>query len=254
MIAAILTLIGYSMNDTIVVFDRIRENLRLSRRETLPDVVNRSINQTLSRTVLTSGLTFLTVLSLLLFRRAGAARLFVCAGGGHSDRNVFVDCGRGSDAGGVAGVAQGEGQGGRASGEAGQSLKQLASCWAIPRLSCSGDVCSCGLIPEDFRVAGIAARDFSYKICCAAGTGREKLPTINALKVLTAAADGWEQFRAARCLSGVTNSFRGWPCLKIPHLNPAARSRRKSGRWMMVTGSDQRRHSRRADHYSADLP
>jgi preprotein translocase subunit SecF len=66
-IAAILTLVGYSMNDTIVVFDRIRENLRLSRRETLPDVVNRSINQTLSRTVLTSGLTFLTVLSLYLF-------------------------------------------------------------------------------------------------------------------------------------------------------------------------------------------
>ena len=66
-IAAILTLVGYSMNDTIVVFDRIRENLRLSRRESLPDVVNRSINQTLSRTVLTSGLTFLTVLSLFVF-------------------------------------------------------------------------------------------------------------------------------------------------------------------------------------------
>src|SRR5207245_4806880 len=66
-IAAILTLVGYSMNDTIVVFDRIRENLRLSRRESLPDVVNRSINQTLSRTVLTSGLTFLTVLSLYVF-------------------------------------------------------------------------------------------------------------------------------------------------------------------------------------------
>jgi preprotein translocase subunit SecF len=55
------------MNDTIVVFDRIRENLRMSRREPLPDLVNRSINQTLSRTVLTSGLTFLTVLSLFLF-------------------------------------------------------------------------------------------------------------------------------------------------------------------------------------------
>jgi len=66
-IAAILTLIGYSMNDTIVVFDRIRENLALSRRETLTDVVNRSINQTLSRTVISSGLTFLTVVSLLLF-------------------------------------------------------------------------------------------------------------------------------------------------------------------------------------------
>ena len=66
-IAAILTLIGYSMNDTIVVFDRIRENLRLTRREPLPVLVNRSINQTLSRTVLTSGLTFLTVLSLYVF-------------------------------------------------------------------------------------------------------------------------------------------------------------------------------------------
>jgi preprotein translocase subunit SecF len=55
------------MNDTIVVFDRIRENLRSQRRDTLADVVNRSINQTLSRTVLTSGLTFLTVLSLYLF-------------------------------------------------------------------------------------------------------------------------------------------------------------------------------------------
>jgi preprotein translocase subunit SecF len=66
-IAAILTLVGYSMNDTIVVFDRIRENLRLSRRESLAAIVNRSINQTLSRTVLTSGLTFLTVLSLYIF-------------------------------------------------------------------------------------------------------------------------------------------------------------------------------------------
>lgn len=66
-IAAILTLIGYSMNDTIVVFDRIRENLAMSRRESLGDVVNRSINQTLSRTVISSGLTFLTVLALYLF-------------------------------------------------------------------------------------------------------------------------------------------------------------------------------------------
>jgi preprotein translocase subunit SecF len=66
-IAAILTLVGYSMNDTIVVFDRIRENIKLMRREGLTEIVNRSINQTLSRTVLTSGLTFMTVLSLYLF-------------------------------------------------------------------------------------------------------------------------------------------------------------------------------------------
>jgi preprotein translocase subunit SecF len=66
-IAAILTLVGYSNNDTIVVFDRIRENLKLMRREKLSEIVNRSINQTLSRTVLTAGLTFLTVLALYLF-------------------------------------------------------------------------------------------------------------------------------------------------------------------------------------------
>lgn len=65
-IAALLTLVGYSMNDTIVIFDRIRENLRLMRREPFKTIVNRSINQTLSRTILTSGLTFLTVLVLFL--------------------------------------------------------------------------------------------------------------------------------------------------------------------------------------------
>ncbi len=66
-VAAILTLVGYSMNDTIVVFDRIRENLALNRREKLADLVNRSINQTLSRTVIASGLTFMTVLCLYVF-------------------------------------------------------------------------------------------------------------------------------------------------------------------------------------------
>jgi preprotein translocase subunit SecF len=65
-IAALLTLVGYSMNDTIVIFDRIRENTRLMRREPFPTIVNRSINQTLSRTILTSGLTFLTVLVLFV--------------------------------------------------------------------------------------------------------------------------------------------------------------------------------------------
>jgi preprotein translocase subunit SecF len=65
-IAALLTLVGYSMNDTIVIFDRIRENARLMRREPFKAIVNRSINQTLSRTILTSGLTFLTVLVLFI--------------------------------------------------------------------------------------------------------------------------------------------------------------------------------------------
>jgi preprotein translocase subunit SecF len=66
-VAALLTLVGYSMNDTIVVFDRIRENLKILRREPLESLINKSVNQTLSRTVLTSGLTLLTALSLWIF-------------------------------------------------------------------------------------------------------------------------------------------------------------------------------------------
>jgi preprotein translocase subunit SecF len=66
-IAALLTLVGYSVNDTIVVFDRVRENLKTRRRDDLETVLNDSINQTLSRTILTSGLTFLTVLALFIF-------------------------------------------------------------------------------------------------------------------------------------------------------------------------------------------
>jgi preprotein translocase subunit SecF len=66
-VAALLTLVGYSMNDTIVTFDRIRENLKILRRENLEHLINLSVNQTLSRTVLTSGLTLLTALSLWIF-------------------------------------------------------------------------------------------------------------------------------------------------------------------------------------------
>jgi preprotein translocase subunit SecF len=66
-VAALLTLVGYSMNDTIVVFDRIRENLKAGRRESMTELINASVNQTLSRTILTSGLTFLTALALWLF-------------------------------------------------------------------------------------------------------------------------------------------------------------------------------------------
>ncbi|RMF87329.1 MAG: protein translocase subunit SecF [Nitrospinota bacterium] len=63
-IAALLTIAGYSLNDTIVVFDRIRENLRFRKREVYAGVINRSINETLSRTILTSGTTLLVVLAL----------------------------------------------------------------------------------------------------------------------------------------------------------------------------------------------
>jgi len=66
-IAALLTLVGYSMNDSIVVFDRVRENLRLVRKESYTRILNLSINQTFSRTIMTSGMTFLSVLALLVF-------------------------------------------------------------------------------------------------------------------------------------------------------------------------------------------
>ena len=66
-IAALLTLVGYSMNDTIVIFDRIRENLKMLAARTAGERDERAVNQTLSRTVMTSGLTFLTVIALFLF-------------------------------------------------------------------------------------------------------------------------------------------------------------------------------------------
>ena len=66
-IAALLTLVGYSVNDTIVVFDRVRENLRIMRKDTIRKVLNVSINQTLARTIMTSGMTFISVLALLVF-------------------------------------------------------------------------------------------------------------------------------------------------------------------------------------------
>jgi preprotein translocase subunit SecF len=66
-VAAILTITGYSVNDTIVIFDRVRENLRSMRREPLATVVNKSVNQTLSRTIITAGTTFSAVLALFFF-------------------------------------------------------------------------------------------------------------------------------------------------------------------------------------------
>lgn len=66
-VAALLTITGYSVNDTIVIFDRVRENQRTARKEPLETVVNRSVNQTLSRTIITAGTTFLAVLALFLF-------------------------------------------------------------------------------------------------------------------------------------------------------------------------------------------
>lgn len=65
-VAALLTIAGYSINDTIVIFDRIRENMRLVKKGSFAEIINLSVNQTLSRTILTTGVTMLTVVSLLI--------------------------------------------------------------------------------------------------------------------------------------------------------------------------------------------
>lgn len=77
-VAAFLTIVGYSLNDTIVVFDRIRENLKILRKETFIDIINKSINQTLSRTILTSATTLFTVV-FLYFLGGEAIRYFAFA-------------------------------------------------------------------------------------------------------------------------------------------------------------------------------
>jgi preprotein translocase subunit SecF len=66
-VAAVLTVLGYSLNDTIIIFDRVRENIRKGRKETLTDILNRSINETLPRSVLTHVTTALATVALLLF-------------------------------------------------------------------------------------------------------------------------------------------------------------------------------------------
>ena len=104
-VAAILTLVGYSNNDTIVVFDRIRENLKLMRREKLSDIVNRSINQTLSRTILTAGLDVFDGSGLVFVRRRSVKWLFPGACYWHLNRDLFVDCHRGANSGCISGLA-----------------------------------------------------------------------------------------------------------------------------------------------------
>jgi preprotein translocase subunit SecF len=66
-VAGLLTITGYSVNDTIVVFDRVRENMRSMRRDRISTIINTAVNQTLSRTVITTGTTAFTVLALYLF-------------------------------------------------------------------------------------------------------------------------------------------------------------------------------------------
>jgi preprotein translocase subunit SecF len=105
-IAALLTLVGFDVNDSIVIFDRIRENRKLYRRMSLYEVTNLSINQTLSRTVITSGLVFLSVVALVLLGGRNVASFLAGAVDGYLVRNVRHDCGGRSDYGVVGAEAR----------------------------------------------------------------------------------------------------------------------------------------------------
>ena len=95
-LAAILTIAGYSINDTVVIFDRVREELRKYRTMPFRDLINLALNETLSRTILTVSTVALAVLSLLFFGGAGAARLQHRDAVGHRDRHLFVALHRGA--------------------------------------------------------------------------------------------------------------------------------------------------------------
>ena len=90
-VAAFLTLVGYSVNDTVVVFDRIRENLRTPKKEPLESVINRSINQTLSRTMLTSGATMLVVVALFFLGGRGPEHVRPDADHRDHHRDLLLD-------------------------------------------------------------------------------------------------------------------------------------------------------------------
>ena len=88
-VAAVLTIIGFSINDTIVIFDRIREDLKLGVRGTFREVMNKALNQTLSRTIITSGTVFLATLSLYIFGGGVDQRLRLHLPGRHSHRHLL---------------------------------------------------------------------------------------------------------------------------------------------------------------------
>ncbi len=88
-VAALLTLVGYSVNDTVVIFDRVRENLRLHRGDDLEKIMDASINQTLSRTIITSGTTLIGGHQPLHLRWRRHQHLRLCAAGRHHRRNLL---------------------------------------------------------------------------------------------------------------------------------------------------------------------
>ena len=96
-VAALLTVVGFSVNDTVIVSDRIRENMRKSRRDPLATIINRSINETLSRTILTTGTAILVIAGAVLPRRQRHPRLRLHAADRLHRRHVLVDLHRQPD-------------------------------------------------------------------------------------------------------------------------------------------------------------
>ena len=96
-VAALLTILGYSVNDTVVVSDRIRENLRKFKRMPLNELLNLSINETLSRTILTGTTTIVVLIVLYMFGGAGDPQLLVRDAVRRADRHLFVDLHRRAD-------------------------------------------------------------------------------------------------------------------------------------------------------------
>ncbi len=90
-ITALLTIGGYSLTDTVVVFDRIRENIRFRKKKTFSDVINLSVNEVLSRTIITSLTTFVAVVSLIVFGGIVLRNFALALAIGHRDRDVLLD-------------------------------------------------------------------------------------------------------------------------------------------------------------------
>ena len=109
-VAALLTLVGYSVNDTVVVYDRVRENLKTPKKEPLEAVINRSINQTLSRTILTSGATMLVVVALFFLGGEVLQHVRADADHRHRHRHVLLDLRRRADRRDLEGLRQSRAQ------------------------------------------------------------------------------------------------------------------------------------------------
>ena len=132
-LAALLAVLGYSLNDTIVVYDRIRENLALHTKSDLVDVLNRSVNETLSRTLLTGVTSLVAVLRAAAVRRRGGAALRARDADRHRGGHLLVGLHRLADAALARALAHGRRDARRDQGASGEGLRQGRGPLARPR-------------------------------------------------------------------------------------------------------------------------